>query len=126
MMNIKILIKLDYWGKPTNCAPTPNPTPKLTGIVRLGAKRSMIAYVADAISPKATTASKSGLFLFKSNTAILIIAPCKIYLTTFLHSSRELKESIIDNNNNKVLFSLININIYKEKKFFLNKENKEN
>ena len=116
MVNIKILIKLDYWGKPTNCAPTPNPTPKLTGIVRLGAKRSMIAYVADAISPKATTASKSGLFLFKSNTAILIIAPCKIYLTTFLHSSRELKESIIDNNNNKVLFSLININIYKEKK----------
>jgi hypothetical protein len=63
------------------------------------------------------------LFFCKSNKQILTTAPCKIYLTTFLHNSRELIESIIDNNNNKVLFSLININIYKEKNFFLNKEN---
>ena len=123
MMNIKILIKLDYWGKPTKFAPIPKPTPKLTGIVRLGENKSIIAYVELLTNPRAITASKSGLFLFKSNTQILMIIPCKIYLITRLHNSRELIESIIDNNNNKVLFSLININIYKEKKFFLNKEN---
>jgi hypothetical protein len=94
----------------------------LTGIVRLGAKRSMIAYVALLTNPKAMTASKSGFAFGINKQQILMTKPCKIYLITRLHSSRELIESIIDNNN-KVLFSLFNINIYKEKNFFLNKEN---
>jgi hypothetical protein len=81
-----------------------------------------MAKVALAIIDNATTASKSGFERGSKIAAIATTIPSRIYLITRLHNSRELIESIIDNNN-KVLFSLININIYKEKNFYLNKEN---